>query len=150
MDNHSQLFHNRIIEAIRSGEVVCLFFPRFGKTLVLDMRHTLEIPPMVVVDDMVQRPAERIERLQARRPTLPLPEELRIAPWFGSLAGLQETGVASAILERCAATGAVEVVDQCRAALRTLGRLEHKHLQELVRGEMSETIWQRTPEGLPE
>lgn len=147
MDNHSQLFHNRIIEAIRSGEVVCLFFPRFGKTLVLDMRHTLEIPPTVVVDDMVSQPAERIERLQAQRPTLALPDELRIAPWFGSMAGLHETGITTAILERCAATGDVAVVEQCRAALRTLGRLEHKHLQELVRGEASRTIWQRTPDG---
>jgi hypothetical protein len=147
VDNHSQLFHNRIIEAIRSGEVVCLFFPRFGKTLVLDMRHTLEIPPLVVVDDMVQQPSERIERLQAQRPMLALPEELRIAPWFGSMAGLAETGITSAILERCAATGDVGVVEQCRAALRTLGRLEHKHLQELVRGEASRTIWQRPPDG---
>ena len=96
MDNHSQLFHNRIIEAIRSGEVICLFFPRFGKTLVLDMRQTLEIPPLVAVDDMVQQPAERIERLQAQRPMLELPDELRIAPWFGSMAGLAETGITSA------------------------------------------------------
>jgi hypothetical protein len=146
LDNHSQLFHNRIIEAIRSGEVICLFFPRFGKTLVLDMRQTLEIPPLVVVDDMVQQPAERIERLQAQRPMVELPDELRIAPWFGSMAGLAETGITSAILERCAATGDVAVVEQCRAALLRLSRLEYRHLQALVRGEASRTIWQRAPD----
>ena len=146
MDNDARDFHNRIIEAIQSGEVVCLFFPRFGKTLVLDMRHTLEIPPTVVVDDMVQQPAERIERLQRQRPTMPLPEELRIAPWFGSVAGLADTGVARALLERCADTGDVDVVEQCRAALQTLDRLERRHLKALVRGEASRTLWQRAPD----
>ena len=77
---------------------------------------------------------------------MPLPEELRIAPWFGSVAGLADTGVARALLERCADTGDVDVVEQCRAALQTLDRLERRHLKALVRGEASRTLWQRAPD----
>lgn len=143
MEHFSRLFHTRIIEAIRSGEVISLFFPRIGKSLILDLRHTIEIPPSVIIDDMVSRPAERIERLEELRPTMPPPEEMRIAPWMGSVATLWETGVADALLERCSETGDSQVVENCRQALERLERLERQHLRALVRGEMSRTIWQR-------
>lgn len=143
MESDTSEFHNQIIEAIQTGEVVCLFFPRIGKTLVLDMRHTLEIPPGVIVDNMVTQPLERLARLEQLRPTLPPPEELRIAPWVGSVASLEDAGITSAILERCAETGDVATVERCRQAIRTLSRLEREHLRAIVRGEMSRTIWQR-------
>lgn len=143
MDSDSRGFHNQIIEAIQTGEVVCLFFPRIGKTLVLDMRHTIETPPGVIIDNMVTRPRERLERLERMRPTLPPPEELRIAPWTGSVASLEDAGIAGAILERCAETGDVATVERCREAFRTLSRIERNHLRAIVRGEMSRAIWQR-------
>ncbi len=143
MDSEAHDFHNEIIEAIQTGEVVCLFFPRIGKTLVLDLRHTIEIPPGVMIDDMVTRPRERLERLEALRPTLPPPDELRIAPWIGSVASLEDAGIASAMLERCAETGDVGAVERCRKALHALSKLEREHLRAIVRGEMSRTIWER-------
>jgi hypothetical protein len=143
VDSNTSEFHNQIIEAIQTGEVVCLFFPRIGKTLVLDMRHTIEIPPSVIVDRMVTRPLERLERLEKLRPTLPPPDELRIAPWIGSVASMEDAGITSAILERCAETGDVATVERCRQAIRTLSRLEREHLRAIVRGDMSRTVWQR-------
>lgn len=146
MEHFSRLFHTRIIEAIRSGEVISLFFPRIGKSLVLDLRHTLEIPPSVMIDDMVSKPVERVERLEELRPTLPTPEEIRIAPWMGSVATLWDTGVADALLERCSETGDSSVVEHCRTALERLERLERQHIRAIVRGEESRTIWQRKPD----
>ena len=143
MDSNLSGFHNQIIEAIQTGEVVCLFFPRIGKTLVLDLRHTIEIPPSVIIDNMVTRPHERLERLEKLRPTLPPPEELRIAPWVGSVASLEDAGITSAILERCAETGNVTTVERCRRAIQTLTNIERDHLRAIVRGEMSRTIWER-------
>lgn len=143
MDIEANDFHNQIIEAIQTGEVVCLFFPRIGKTLVLDLRHTIEIPPSVIIDNMVTQPRERLERLEELRPTMPPPDELRIAPWIGSVASLEDAGITSAMLERCAETGDVETVERCRRAIRTLTDLERDHLRAIVRGEMSRTIWER-------
>lgn len=143
MDHNSQTFHTRIIEAIQAGEVVCLIFPRIGKTLIVDMRHTLEIPPSIMVDDTVSRPTERVERLEVMRPTMPAPEELRIAPWVGSISSLKEAGIADALLERCADTGDVAVVEQCRAAIDRLERLEGNHIRALIRGNQSRTLWER-------
>lgn len=143
MDNPFQLFHTRIIEAIRSAEVLSLFFPRIGKTLMLDLRHTVEIPPWVRVDDMVSNPQERLDRLEQMRPLLPLPDELRIAAWFGSIKSLDEAGIVDAMLERCSETGEVTFVEQCRDAIHALDMHERKHLRAMVRGELSRTIWQR-------
>lgn len=141
-------FHNQIIEAIRSGEVVCLFFPRIGKTLVLDMRHTIEVPPDVIIDEMVSRPSERLERLAELRPMMPPPDEISIAPWSGSVATLRESGVADAILERCAATGDDSAVQRCRQVFERLQRLERRHLRAIVEGRMARTIWERGPGSL--
>lgn len=143
MDHPYRLFHTRIIEAVQSAEVMSLIFPRFGKVLVLDLRHTLEIPPWVDVDDMVANPQERLVRLEERRPLLPMPEEFRIAAWVGSVDSLKESGVADAMLERCSETGDAEIVSQCRGAIQLLDTYERAHLRAVVRGTLSRTIWQR-------
>lgn len=143
MDNPHQLFHTRIIEAIQSAEVMSLIFPRFGKVLVLDLRHTMEIPPWVDVDDLVSSPEERLVRLEKKRPLLPLPDELRIAAWIGSVESLRDAGIADAMLERCSETGNVGIVEQCREAIQVLDTYERQHLKALVQGKMSRTIWQR-------
>lgn len=141
--NPYQLFHTRVIEAIQSAEVMSLMFPRFGKVLVLDLRHTIEIPPWVEVDDMVGSAEIRLTRLEKRRPLLPLPEELRIAAWIGSMESLHDTGVADAILARCAETGQVDIVGECREAFRELAAHERHHLIGVMNGTLSRTIWQR-------
>lgn len=143
MDNPYRLFHNRIIEAIQTAEVMSLLFPRFGKTLMLDLRHTVEIPPWVMVDDMVSSPEERLSRMEQMRPLMPLPDELRIAAWVGSIEALADAGIVDAILERCSETGEVAIVEQCRTAIATLEAQERRHLKAVMRGTLSRTIWQR-------
>jgi hypothetical protein len=143
MDNPYQLFHTRIIEAIQSAEVMSLIFPRFGKTLVLDLRHSVEIPAWIAVDDIVGSPEERLSRFEKMRPLLPQPDELRIAAWIGSVGSLNEAGIVDAMLERCSETGEVAVVEQCREAIEVLDRYERRHLQAVIRGSLSRTIWQR-------
>lgn len=143
MDKPFELFHTRIIEAIQTAEVMSLFFPRFGKTLMLDLRHTVEIPPWVSIDDMVSSPQERLVRFEQMRPHLPLPDELRIAAWVGSVESLKDAGIVDAMLERCSETGDVGIVEQCREAIVSLDTHERQHLKAMIRGEMSRTIWQR-------
>ena len=63
MDNVFDTYHERIIEAIRGGDVVCIFFPRLGKTLILDLRSSIETPPAIMIDNMVSNARERLESL---------------------------------------------------------------------------------------
>ena len=109
MDNVFDTYHERIIEAIRGGDVVCIFFPRLGKTLILDLRSSIETPPAIMIDNMVSNARERLESLQRMRPEFPMPDEVRLAPWVGFVRSMQDTGVYAAMIERCEQTGNASV-----------------------------------------
>ncbi len=143
MDNAFELYHDRIIEAIEQGDVVCLFFPRLGKTLILDPRSTDDIPPAIFIENMVSTPRERLESLRRLRPEFPLPEEMRLAPWFGFVGSLDDAGVTKALLRRCNEAGDLRMVRACTAALRELRQIERGVLRAIIRGESSRTLWQR-------
>lgn len=143
MDNAFDLFHDRIIEAIQGGDVVCLFFPRLGKTLILDLRWNDDTAPAVFLDDMVSGPRERLASLERLRPEFPLPDELRLAPWFGFVRSMQDTGVYDVILERCAQTGHTMLAEACKDAIAELERVEKRFIRGVVTGSMSRAIWQR-------
>src|SRR5690349_21305121 len=115
MDNPYELFHDRIIDAIRSGDVVCLFFPRLGKTLILDLRSTRDVPPAVFVENMVSSPRERLSSLQRLRPQFELPDEIRLAPWFGFVRSLHDSGVYDALIDRCWQTNHLAIVNACES-----------------------------------
>lgn len=143
MDNVFDIFHDRIIAAIRTGEVICLFFPRLGKTLIVDLRRTPRVAPAVFVEAMVSSPEERLKSLERLRPELPLPEEVRLAPWFGFVRTLQESDICDVLLERCAATGDDGFAQRCREALEMLRAFEARYVRAIISGEMSRVIWQR-------
>jgi hypothetical protein len=143
MDNIFDTYHERIIEAIREGDVVCIFFPRLGKTLILDLRQSIETPPAIMVDNMVSNARERLESLQRMRPEFPMPDEVRLAPWVGFIRSLRETGVYDAMIERCEQTGNREVVQECRDAFVELERIERRLVRAIIRGDTTRTIWQR-------
>ena len=144
MDNNVfDLFHERIIEAIRTGDVVCIFFPRLGKTLILDMRESIDAPPAVFLENMVSSAKERLESLQRLRPEFPLPDEVRLAPWVGFVRSMRDTGVYDALLERCSTTGNQTLVDACQDALRALEKTEQRLVRAIIRGDTTRTIWQR-------
>jgi len=145
MDNVFDLYHERIIEAIRDGDVVCIFFPRLGKTLILDLRQSIETPPAVMIDNMVSNARERLESLQRMRPEFPMPDEVRLAPWLGFVRSLRETGVFEAIVERCAQTGNHDLVQHCHDAFQTLEQTEQRFVRAIIRGDTTRTIWQRSP-----
>jgi hypothetical protein len=139
------MFHDRIVAAIRSGEVICLFFPRLGKTLIVDVRHTLEMPPAVFVEDMVASPQERYQSLARLRPQLPLPplEAVQLAPWLGFVRSLRESEVYDALVGRCRETGDPVVVERFRAAIDALELMERRLVRAIVRGDLSRTLWER-------
>jgi hypothetical protein len=143
MDNIFDTYHERIIEAIREGDVVCIFFPRLGKTLILDLRQSIETPAAIMIDNMVSNARERLESLQRMRPEFPMPDEVRLAPWVGFVRSMQETGVLDAMVERCRQTGDSSLVQECHDAFQALERNERQLVRAIVRGDTTRTIWQR-------
>lgn len=147
MDHAHELYYDRVIGAIQRVPVIGLFFPRIGRSLILDLRRDGATGPAVLVDVMVASAEERMASFARLRPTLPLPERLTLAPWPGPIRELEDSGVLEAIIERCRADGGEPLVEEARAAYRALQGLERAALRALVQGRGLRTIWQREPSG---
>ena len=143
MDNAFDLGNERLLRAIERVEVLNLFFPWLGHSLILDARHTGDVPPAILLEPMVGSAEARLRSFAQLRPQLPLPDKLAVAPWLGSTRALVETGVYGAIVERWRALGYAEQERDLERALRQLRRLERAALSGLISGETSQAIWQR-------
>lgn len=143
MDGQFDLGADRLIQAIEHAEVLNVFFPRLGQALILDTRSNAATGPAILVDEMVGSVAARVESFTRLRPDFQKPDQLAIAPWFGSVRSFIEAGIYRAIAERwlrLTPRGSTAAVD---GAMRTLARIEHDTLRRIMRGETSRALWQR-------
>ncbi len=144
MDNAFDLGNERLINAIRQIEILNLFFPRIGYSLILDTRHDAIAPPAIIVDPMVGSPQARLESFKRLRPHFPAPDKIGVAPWLGSTRSLVEGGIYDAIVARWSELGyGDEGEAEATRAFRELARLERAALRDLLSGASGRTIWQR-------
>ena len=135
-------YREQVVEAIRHAEVISLFFPRLGKSLIVDMRPGGD-GPLVALDDMAETPADRLASFSRLRPGLPPPERLTLAAWHGNVGGLEDGGIVAALLDRCRLEGGASLIERARTLYRRLVSLERGTKRDLVRGGGMRTIWQR-------
>jgi hypothetical protein len=135
----------RMIEAISSAEVVCVFFVRAGHSLILDLRTDDGEQPVVLIDEIQATPRDRLLSFSRLRPNLPLPDEITLAPWTGRVSEFRESGVLEAMIERCIRIGGERFGDIARMRFSELVTLERDIMRSMVRGIGMETIWQRDP-----
>ena len=143
MDDAFDFGAERLIEAIGRLEVLNIFFPRLAHSLILDTRHDPVVPPAILVDGMVGSLEARMRSFGRLRPQLPLPQELAVAPWFGSPRALVRTGVYDAILARWRLLGYPQGEAEAALALRHLTQLERAALRDLLAGTTGKTLWKR-------
>jgi hypothetical protein len=143
MDPSADEFHERFIAAVRTAEVMSVFFLRVGQSLILDMRRHGDEGPLLLLDEMVETPSDRLLSFRRLRPELPLPERLTLAPWPGAVTSLAESGIFEAIVDRCRLEGGEQLVDQAQELYRELKTIERNQLRDLVRGVGMKTLWQR-------
>lgn len=144
MDPATDEFHERFEGAVRTAEVMSIFFPRIGQSLILDMRPAGDEGPLVLLDMMVPSPNDRLLSFQRLRPELPLPDRLILAPWPGGVTSFDESGILNAVIERCQLEGGDVLVDQIHELYRELLSLERHQLRSMLRGINTETIWKRS------
>jgi hypothetical protein len=143
MDPATDEFHERFVAAVRTAEVMSVFFLRVGQSLILDMRRHGDEGPLILLDQMVETPSDRLLSFRRLRPELPLPERLTLAPWPGAVTSLSDSGILNAIIDRCRLEGGEELVDQIQELYRELKTIERTQLRDLVRGVGMKTLWQR-------
>lgn len=137
-------FEERMTDALRTAEVLSVFFVRVGRSMILDTRREGVTGPAVIVDDIVSTPQARLQSFRRLRPGLPLPDRLTLAPWAAGVREFESSGLLDVLLERCRLEGGDSLAVSAREAYRRLVNLEQRYLRDLVRGVGMETIWQRS------
>jgi len=144
MDEVEGNYSERMLEAIRTSEVMSVFFIRVGQSLIADLRRGEETAPAVMIDDIVSTPQDRLQSFRRLRPGLPLPERLTLAPWTSAVRDFQESGLLEALLARCRLEGGEGLATDAETAFKRLAFLEQKYLRDLVKGVGMQTLWQRS------
>jgi hypothetical protein len=143
MEEAGTEFVDQVLMAVKGAEVLSIFFPRVGRSLILDSRRLETDGPAVILDGMVESPEARLQSFQRLRPGLPLPTQLTLAPWPGAVRVFAEFGLLDAFVGRCRDEGGEELAVQASEKFEELRRLERDGLRSLVRGNGMYTIWKR-------
>jgi hypothetical protein len=144
MDNDYVVNLDDILRTIESAEVVRIRFLLLDKRLLIDNRHSEFEGPLVRIVSRSGSSEESFRSLKRMRPRFPLPEKMTAIWWPKYVHTLYSTGVWQAIVQRIAATGFNESVNQCDAVLQELLQLEKREIRNAIMGEGFQTVWQRT------
>ena len=130
-----------VMESADSAEVVSLFFPMFGKAVIIDTRSFGDQGPLVQIMPMVASPRERLRILRSLRPAFPRVNSLTVIPWPRYVNSLVTLGVWDRIVRRLAESGHDKAVVECASVLDELRRLEKAELGAVVSGQNYYTVW---------
>lgn len=132
-----------VFKFIDNAEVIAVFFPKFGQSVVIDVRAKEGEPPLVRVMPMARSIADRLRTIKRMRPALPRPQDILAIPWVGYVGALKSSGLWGKVVARIEATGYPEAVEASERAFDELIRLERRELAQLIMGEQYETLWAR-------
>ena len=135
IDGGSDLDLEAVIQNIQEAEVVCIYFPAFGQTLLMDTRTAQNVRPMMAVVPMVRTAADRIRSMRRLRPQLPRPESITMIPWNRRVASLVECGLWREFLARLEDDASAE---DC---LRRLRKMELAEFRDAIVGNAYQTLW---------
>ncbi len=132
-----------VFKFVENAEVMAIFFPKFGQSVVIDVRAKEGEPPLVKVVPMARSIADRLRTIKRMRPALPRPQDILAVPWVGYVGALKTSGLWGKVVARIEATGYAEAVEESEKAFDELIRLERRELAQLIVGEQYETLWAR-------
>jgi hypothetical protein len=134
---------NTLLEA----DVVSLFFPYFGKTVLIDIRSNETDGPALILTEMVRSPRERIRSMEQLRPGFNDPEKMVLIPWVRYLETLIDSGIWSLVIKKLEKASFIDPSVSANEILEKLRNLEHRELADAVNGTSYKTIWSK-PEQL--
>ena len=127
---------------IEAAEVICLHFPLFRRTLLIDTRCSNDDPPLVRLVPMAKSVEDRFKSLRRLRPNFPQPERITIIPWPSYVDSLVRLGIWDRLLQRFARGGHSTTLARCRDVFKQLQSLERAEMAAAVTGKQYHTIWQ--------
>lgn len=143
LDSGIELDLERVVQNIDEADVITIYFPLLGKTLILDTRRNEHAGPLITLVPIVQDDLARYRSFRRLRPDFPRPASISMMPWTHRVDSLSRLGVWSRIVARvetCAPDPCafVEMADDCLGELRDL---EVRELLRAVSGEQYQTLW---------
>ncbi len=144
MDSRDEQLHEHVRAALRTADVLSIFFVRVGQSMIIDTRDNGSIGPAIMLDQIVASPRDRLESMRTLRPGMPLPERMTLAPWTAAVRDFESSGVLESLLERCRFVGGEQLSDDALKAYQRLVKIERRFLRDLVRGVGMKTIWSRS------
>ena len=72
-----------VFKFIDNAEVMAVFFPKFGQSVVIDVRAKEGEPPLVRVMPMARSISDRLRTIKRMRPALPRPQDILAIPGIG-------------------------------------------------------------------
>ena len=133
-----------VFKFIENAEVMAVFFPKFGHSVVIDVRIKESDPPLVRVVPMARSIADRLRSSKRMRPGLPRPRDIVAVPWVGYVEAMQSSGLWNKIIDRIEESGYAEALEAADKAFDELVRMERKELAQLIIGDQYETLWARS------
>ncbi|MFH1140491.1 MAG: hypothetical protein V1724_02220 [Chloroflexota bacterium] len=143
MDGDFDLDINEIHRAVTGAEVLSIFFPLVGKSLIIDTRCSARDGPMVRLVPRAGSREERYRRLQRMRPRFPRPDNFVAIHWPRYVVSLVQSGAVEWIRRRLEQSGYVRPILALDKAIEEVRRLERLELAAAVLGERYHTIWAR-------
>ncbi|MDA0365761.1 MAG: hypothetical protein O3B31_03775 [Chloroflexi bacterium] len=144
LDNGVETDLDVIRANIDEAEVVSLYFPSLGKTLLIDNRASAHVGPMVRLLPMASSSADRLRSIRRLRPELPRPTSVTWIPWTRRVASLLSLGVWERIIVRFDVHEDPHTPsDAALECLETLRRLELNERRCAITGDRYRTLWQR-------
>ena len=132
-----------VFKFISNAEVMAVFFPKFGQSIVVDIRPKDDVQPLVRVLPMARSIADRLRTIKRMRPDLPRPQDIIAVPWVGYVEAMKTSGLWGKIVTRIEESGFPEALVAADKAFEELVRMERRELAQLIMGEQYETLWTR-------
>ena len=137
IDGGSDLDIEAALQNCREAEVICVYFPAFNQTLLVDARTAPNVAPLMAVVPMVRTAADRIRSLRRLRPQLPRPESITMIPWGRRVHSLVDCGLWEQLLAR------VEDVECAEDCMKRLRGMELAEFRDAIIGRSYQSIWSR-------
>ena len=130
---------NTLLEA----DVVSLFFPYFGKTVLIDIRSNETDGPALILTEMVRSPRERSRSMEQLRPGFNDPEKMVLIPWVRYLETLIDSGIWSIVIKKLEDASFIDSKASANEILEKLRNLEHNEMADAENGPSYKTIWSK-------
>lgn len=143
LDSGIDLDLERVVQNIDEADVITIYFPLLGKTLIMDARCNDHAGPMIGLVPIARDDIDRYRSFRRLRPQFPRPESISMIPWTQRVQSLNRLGIWPRILSRLETLLGTDcdLRERAETCLGELNNLEVREMLRAVSGDQYHTLW---------